>query len=114
MFTLKEMKRLLFALSFITMAGCSSAQSTLPIPAYRILTPDSVYKSYTDLKRDKPVMIIYFSPDCGHCQHLMNELRPKMNELKKMQVVLIAFTRTEYPYLKLLRDFKKDYNLAKY
>jgi hypothetical protein len=28
--------------------------------------------------------------------------------------VLIAFTRTEYPYLKLLRDFKKDYNLAKY
>jgi thioredoxin-related protein len=115
MFTLKEMKKLLFALSFIIVAGCSRAQNTPPIiPAYKILTPDSVYKSYTDLKRDKPVMIIYFLPDCIHCQHLMNELRPKMNELKKMQVVLISSTRTEYPYLNLLRDFKKNYNLAKY
>lgn len=109
------MKRLLFALSLIIIAGCSRAQNIPPIiPQYKILTPDSVYRSNTDLKKDKPVMIIYFAPDCGHCQHLISELKPKMNELKKMQVVLIAFTRTEYPYLKLLKDFRRDYNLAKY
>ncbi|MBD1393597.1 TlpA family protein disulfide reductase [Mucilaginibacter glaciei] len=109
------MKRILFALSFIIVAGCSRAQ-TIPttIPTYKILTADSTYKTYADLKKDKPVMIVYFSPDCSHCQHLMNELKPKMNDLKKMQVVLIAFTRTEYPYLNLLRDFRKTYNLAKY
>lgn len=113
------MKRLLFALSFIIVAGCSRAQNTpvvIPttIPTYKILTADSTYKSYTDLKKDKPVMVIYFAPDCSHCQHLMNELKPKMNDLKKMQVVLITFTRTEFPYLNLLRDFRKTYNLSKY
>lgn len=117
MFTIKEMKRILFALSMVIIAGCSRAQNTpIPttIPTYKILTADSTYKSYTDLKKDKPVMIVYFAPDCGHCQHLMSELKPKMNDLKKMQVVLIAFTRIEYPYLNLLRDFRKNYSLAKY
>jgi thiol-disulfide isomerase/thioredoxin len=112
MFTIKEMKRLLFALCLIITAGCTKAQTF--IPPYRILKADSTYSTSADLNKSKPVMIIYFAPDCGHCQHLMQEMKPKMDEFKKMQIVMITFTRTEYPYMRLMRDFIKDYDLKKY
>jgi hypothetical protein len=44
----------------------------------------------------------------------MTELKPKMAQLKKMQVVMITYTKTEGPYLTMLSDFSKKYNLAKY
>ena len=59
-------------------------------------------------------MVIYFEPSCSHCEHLMAELKPYMNQLKKIQVVMITYTRSEGPYLRMLTDFGKKYNLAKY
>ena len=59
-------------------------------------------------------MIIYFAPDCGHCQHLAAEMRPKLPKFKNVQIVMITFTRTEYPYLNMIRDFVKTYDLNKY
>ena len=72
---IKLMKKLLLFFGLIIAAGCSRAQ-TLPtgIPPYRILTTDSVYVTPADLKKNKGTVVIYFSPDCSHCQHLMYEL----------------------------------------
>ncbi len=114
----KTMKKLVFFLCLIAVAGCAQAQTTFTpppaIPAYRILKPDSTYTSYTDLNKHKPVMIIYFSPDCSHCQHLMHEMKPYMKQFKNIQVVMITFTRIEFPYLRLLKDFSRDFELGKY
>ena len=55
-------------------------------------------------------MIIYFAPDCSHCQHLMMEMKPKMNELKNVQVVMITFVEQ----LKAIQVFYRDFDLAKY
>ena len=59
-------------------------------------------------------MVIYFAPDCSHCQHLMYEMKPKLKDFKNIQIVMITFTRIEYPYLQLLRNFYRDYGLSKY
>ncbi len=110
------MKKIFLLFSFIIVVAACKAQAPInpAIPHYRILKADSTYASWTELKTDKPVLIIYFSPDCPHCQHLMTEMKEHMDPFKNMQIVMITFTRTEYPYLKLLKEFSRNYELPKY
>jgi thioredoxin-related protein len=123
MIYIKAMKRIFFFLGLIIACGCSQAQNNtatkaLPppniqhIPAYRILTKDSTYLTSANLKKGQPVMIIYFSPDCSHCQHLMYEMKPEMKSFKDIQIVMITFIPTNM--LKMLKEFYVDFNLAAY
>jgi thioredoxin-related protein len=109
------MKKLLLILGLIITAGCTQAQ-TKPdiehIPHFKILKADSTYFNYTDLQKDKPVMIIYFSPDCSHCQHMMYEMKPKMKKFGDTQIVMVTFT--EFTMLKMLKSFNRDFDLQKY
>jgi thioredoxin-related protein len=124
---MKMMKKILFLLSLIIAAGCTNAQnkeatataSTQPaaapkaqtgIPPFHILTTDSVYITPANLKKNMPLMIIYFSPDCSHCQHLMYELKSKMKDLKNVQVVMVTFAEP----LKASQVFYRDFDLKKW
>jgi thioredoxin-related protein len=110
---LKTMKKLIFFFSLIIAAGCSQAQTYTPpaaIPPYHILNTDSVYVTPANLKKDKPVMIIYFAPDCSHCQHLMYDMKPKMKEFKDIQIVMITFVTQ----LKAIQVFYRDFDLKKF
>ena len=104
------MKKILSFCILILLSGCIRAQQNPRIqqlPIYHILNTDSVRVTSANLKRYKPVMIIYFSPDCSHCQHLMGEIKPHLKELKNIQVVMITF----FPQLKPIRDFAKQFGL---
>ena len=114
---IEKSKKVIFFLICIGIVRYSNGQNFTPppaIPSYKILKGDSIYTTSADLNKHKPLMIIYFMPDCSHCQHLMYELKPVMKELKHIQIVMISASRTEYPYLKLLKTFSRDYDLAKY
>ncbi len=98
------MKKLLFFISLIIAAGCTNAQNSSPaatppfhipsaIPPYHILTTDSVYVTPANLKKHMATMIIYFSPDCSHCQHMMYEMKPQMKAFKNVQIVMITFVQ---------------------
>lgn len=106
------MKRLSLFFSLIVIAACSCAQSKVPtaLPPYHILTVDSTYATPANLKKNEPVMVIYFQPDCGHCQRLMYEMKPVMKDFKHVQVVMITFAEP----LKATQVFYRDFNLAKY
>jgi thiol-disulfide isomerase/thioredoxin len=105
------MKKLLLFFSLIIVVGCSNAQNPpVAIPPYHILTTDSVYVTPANLKKNKPVMVIYFAPDCSHCQHMMAEMKPKMAEFKNVQIVMITFVEN----LKAIKVFYHDFDLAKY
>ena len=82
------------------------------IPPYRILTTDSVFVTPASLQKNKAVMIIYFSPDCSHCQRMMYELKPKMKEFKNIQVIMVTFSK-DYD-IRGIREFRRDYELNKY
>jgi len=106
-------KKLLLLFVSLIVYGCSNAQNFTPpstIPPYKILNTDSVNITPASLKKNKPVMIIYFSPDCGHCQHLMNEMKPYFEKLKGVQVVMITFVIQ----LRAIQDFYKTYGLKNY
>jgi thioredoxin-related protein len=112
------MKTLLVLLSLFVTAGCTRAQDTVDtkniqkIPPFKILRQDSTWFSAADLKKNKPVMIIYFSPDCSHCQHLMYDMKSHMKELRNVQIVMVTFT--EASMLKMIQDFYKTFDLKKY
>ncbi|MBB6110432.1 hypothetical protein SAMN05421821_106239 [Mucilaginibacter lappiensis] len=114
----KKIIQVLFAYLGIVafIAGNNSqvkAQTISPntgIPPYHILTTDSVYVTPANLKKNKPVMIIYFMPDCGHCQHLMYDLKPQLKNLKDIQIVMISAVLR----LKAIQVFQRDFDLAQY
>lgn len=113
------MKKLLAFVCFVLVAACSHAQQDpkilkLPMPHYRICKADSSFVTEAAIKKDKPVMFIYFAPDCPHCQHMMKDMTEKMNDFKHIQIVMICATRTVYPYLGMLKNFSRDYDLPKY
>jgi thiol-disulfide isomerase/thioredoxin len=109
------MKKLLIFFGLITITAYSHAQTQAykppqVIPPYHILNTDSVYVTPANLKKNKPVMIIYFAPDCSHCQHLMYELKPEMKAFKNVQVIMITFVQQ----LKAIQVFYRDFDLKKY
>ena len=114
------MKRLILLITFIVSVTTLKAQNTANItniPPYKILTKDSAFVTPANLKKGKPVMIVYFSPDCTHCQHFTEELKSKMDQEKKKglntfrntQIVMITFTQVLN-----MKLFYIDYDLAKY
>ena len=108
------MNRFFLLITLLFAIGCTQAQTTYTppatIPPYRILTTDSVYVTPANLKKNKPVMVIYFSPDCGHCQHLMHEMKPKMKAFQNIQIVMITFVQQ----IKAIQVFYRDFDLKKY
>ncbi len=111
------MKKLLLFFSLIIAVGCTQAQivnkqDITKIPPFKILRSDSTYFTPANLKKNKPVMIIYFSPDCSHCQHLVYEMKPKMKQFRNTQIVMVTFT--EFTMLKMIKNFTRDFDLAKY
>jgi thioredoxin-related protein len=110
-----SMKKLFILFSLVMLAACTQAQNKHDItyiPPFKILKADSTSFTPANLKKDKPVMIIYFSPDCTHCQHLVYEMKPKMKEFADVQIVMITFT--DFNRLIMLKNFIRDFNMAKY
>jgi thiol-disulfide isomerase/thioredoxin len=83
-------------------------QNIQTLPVFKMMAaPDSTPYSSEILKKNKPVIIMFFNPDCDHCQRETKEIMAYKKELKDIQIVMISslsFT--------LIRDFYKDYNIA--
>lgn len=66
------------------------------LPPFRIIqTNGKVFKAeYLPFK--KPIVIIYFSPDCEDCLEFMDSFFKKIKDFNKASVVLITFMPREY------------------
>jgi len=105
-------------LSILFIVACFSAQgqvdTTTPpykrfpaLPPIQILLSDSTTLfTKADLKENKPLLLMVFSPECSHCQHETEEMIAHKNEMKDIQIVLI----TMYPFDKM-RGFISKYKL---
>lgn len=62
------------------------------LPAFKILEMDSttVFNTY-DIPTGKPVVLMFFGPDCDHCKHLTEELLKGWDSLKNIQFYLMSF-----------------------
>ena len=79
------------------------------IPPFTIQLPDSSWFSAVKLQAKKPTLILYFSPDCGHCQIETEEVLSRMKELKNLQIVMI----TSRPFADMA-NFAEHYKLNRF
>ena len=78
------------------------------LPAFKIYTaPDSVAFSNKNLHQHKPLVLVFFSPDCDHCQKETMELLAYKNELKSVQILMAS--PASYGEVK---RFYEEYHLA--
>jgi thioredoxin-related protein len=86
-----------------------SRMNSQTIPPFKMTLSNNKIFNATDLPKGKPLVLIYFDPDCDHCQKLMTELFKKMNSFKKAEMVLITFKQVTE-----VAAFEKKYTTSKY
>lgn len=64
------------------------------MPELEIMQPDNSLLTRNQLKK-QATLIMYFSPDCDHCIQQMDEMSKRMNDLKKLQVVMVTYQPME-------------------
>jgi thiol-disulfide isomerase/thioredoxin len=75
------------------------------IPNFSIQTADSNWFVKQQLQAKKPTLILYFSPDCGHCQQETEELITRIKKLKHLQIVMV--TSRTFEEMKNFSDYFK-------
>ncbi|MDB5193800.1 MAG: hypothetical protein JWQ96_3363 [Segetibacter sp.] len=101
---------LVFTLPVIAQKDTLPPYKQIPeIPPFKILLADSTWYFKSNLTTKKPSLILYFSPDCGHCQLETEEIISKIKDLKNIQIVMI----TSKPYQEMV-DFYKYYKLERF
>lgn len=115
------MKKILILLAFIV--GCNlntfsqeQTADTLPylkypvLPTFELLMTDSSTKFSTyNIPEGKPIVFIYFSPDCGHCVDFTKELLLRKDDLKKVRIYMA--TPMSLP---MLQGFSDSLGLSKH
>ncbi|WP_346237166.1 TlpA family protein disulfide reductase [Niabella insulamsoli] len=85
-------------------------QQRTPPPSVLLLT-DSTTKWHlkAKLEKDKPLFIMFFSPECDHCQHETEALIKNIQKFKGIQIVMA----TTMPF-GAMKAFAAQYKLARY
>lgn len=80
------------------------------VPPFSIMRlPDSTYYTKDDLQKNKPVIIMIFSPDCDHCQKATKEILENYKVFKKAQIVMASPVGFNY-----IKKFYSEYKISNY
>jgi thioredoxin-related protein len=81
----------LFASLLSVVLFISTPANAQTIPEFKVKLTNGASVSSKNASRQKPLLLIYFAPDCDHCRKLMDELFPKMNALKNTEILMVTF-----------------------
>lgn len=83
---------------------------TRQIPAFTILLPDSISYFYShQLKKNMTTVMIWFNPDCEHCQTETKGITDSMSLFRSVQFVFAT-----YAPLHEIKKFYTDYGLNRF
>jgi thiol-disulfide isomerase/thioredoxin len=99
---------ILFSFLFITLFSRAQVAKD-QLPSFKMTLHDGSHFSSGTLKKNTPVILIYFAPDCGHCQVLMKEFFKRVKDFDKAEVVMVTFKP-----LPEVAQFVKDYKITRY
>ena len=109
------MKKLFFLFCVLfSFVAYGQVDSTTPpfkkyptLPPIHLLLGDSTTKYTKDqVPKNKPVLVMLFSPECSHCQYTAEEMVKRKEELKHIHIVMA----TTLPLYKM-NEFMKTYGL---
>ena len=85
----------LFVFVLLIFDNNSNAQSG-KVPPFRIIQPNGKIFKAENLPFEKPILIVYFSPDCEDCQEFTEGLLAHNMELKNVSIALITYLPVEF------------------
>jgi thiol-disulfide isomerase/thioredoxin len=96
------MKRLFFVMASLLLMAGLQAQNATPIqPAYvrnpdfppvRLLKVDSAhYITKSDIKKNRKILLMFFSPECEHCKHQIQDILADFSKFKDIEIVMATF-----------------------
>jgi thiol-disulfide isomerase/thioredoxin len=89
-------------------ASCNPVNKEHMLPSFDILLIDSVTHLNTSaIKRGSPIILVYFSPDCVHCQEETESLLKNMDSLKNVRFYFV--TNDPFERLQVFNGFYKIY-----
>jgi hypothetical protein len=99
-------KVLISILTVVVLLASSPAYSQSgKVPPFRMMqTGGKVFRAQ-DLPMGKPIVIVYFSPDCEECQSLTRELLRRSDEFTMASVAMVTYLPVEY-VTKFISEFK--------
>ncbi len=81
------------------------------IPPFNMMLSDgATYYNASNVEKGKPLMIIYFDPECEHCQHFTKQVVKNIAKFSNVQIVMIC----DAPGMPPLKKFVDDFGLIKY
>ena len=106
--------RMIFLL--VCLAGClltTKAQQAkgdeTRLAPFRITLANGQYFQASQIPKGKPVLLVYFDPECDHCHTLMNDFFKRTADFRTADVFMIT-----YKPLNEVQDFVKTYGLYNY
>lgn len=101
---------LLFFLSCICIvAFTQNKKVNKNIAPFKIQMVNGEQFTYQQLQKDKPVILIYFSPTCDHCKNFTKALLQHEKELASKQIVMVTYLPVAE-----MKPFIDSFNLNKY
>ncbi len=79
------------------------------LPSFNIQRTNGTSFNSSKLLNMKPVIIIYFSPDCDHCTTLLKGMFKQFDQFKKAAILLVSFRP-----LSEIKAFEKEYKTGNY
>jgi thioredoxin-related protein len=106
---------LLFCFSFVV---CTAQKDSMEapfrkfpmIPPFDLLKTDSVtHLTKANINTQHKTLIMFFSPECNHCQHQTEDMLAAIDSLKDIQIIMATYQ----PFEEMI-GFNQKYNIEKY
>ncbi|MFW2476522.1 MAG: TlpA family protein disulfide reductase [Sediminibacterium sp.] len=82
---------------------------TKKLPEFNLLQTDSTWFTHEQLPKADFTIIVYFSPDCGHCQYEAKEMMNNMDSLKNTFILWAS-----YRDMADIKGFAETYGFGNY
>ena len=82
---------ILFSLNLIAQDNTPPYKKHPGVPPFNLVHYDGKKITKDQLKKGQPVMIMFFSPKCDHCQKQTKDMLANMNKLKNTQIVMASY-----------------------
>jgi thiol-disulfide isomerase/thioredoxin len=99
----------LISLHFVMLTFGQQGKTATQLPPFRMALASGGYFTSESLKKDRPVLLIYFAPDCDHCKLLMDDFFKRPEAFQTAEVVMVT-----YAPLSEVVSFIGRYNVNKY
>ncbi|HEY4154422.1 MAG TPA: hypothetical protein VGM24_03325 [Puia sp.] len=96
---MKRVLILIVSLFFLLNLQAQTAVSAEPayvrnpaFPPIRLLKVDSVhYITRDDIKKNRRILLMFFSPECEHCKHQISDILADFSKFKDIEIVMATF-----------------------